>query len=58
MKKEMYLEILQTVAKSSIGKLFPDDNYMFMQDNDPKHTSKVIQRWIQDEINTIASEFP
>lgn len=53
MNKEMYLDILQTVAKPSIEDLFPDDDYMFMQDNDPKHTSKVVQRWIRDEINTI-----
>ena len=53
MNKEIYLDILQTVALPSIEELFPDDDYMFMQDNDPKHTAKVVQRWMRDKINTI-----
>lgn len=53
MTKEIYLHILQTVAKPSCEVLFPDDDYMFMQDNDPKHTAKVVTRWIRPNINTI-----
>lgn len=53
MDKHMYLNILQTITKPSCEMLFPDDDYMLMQDNDPKHTAKLVARWIQRNINTI-----
>ena len=27
--------------------LFPNDNFIFQQDNDPKHTSKLVKGYIQ-----------
>jgi len=53
MDRHVYLDILKEVAKPCCEELFPDDDYMFMQDNDPKHTSKSVLRWIKTNINTI-----
>lgn len=51
--KHKFLDIMETVAEPSCRQMFPDDDYMFQQDNDPKHKSKLVQRWMQRNINTI-----
>ncbi len=47
MKKEMYQNILETEFQRSAQMLFPDGNYLFQQDNDPKHTAGVMQNYIR-----------
>lgn len=40
MDAEIYVKILKEALLPSTQKMFPENNYLFMQDNDPKHTSK------------------
>ena len=43
MKKEFYVgEILEKVLLPFMQMTFPDGDYRFQQDNDPKHKSKFI----------------
>lgn len=46
MKKEDYLHILQHSLKSSAWRLGLGRSWVFQQDNDPKHTSKVVKEWL------------
>uniref|UniRef100_A0A8C6KMD7 Tc1-like transposase DDE domain-containing protein n=1 Tax=Nothobranchius furzeri TaxID=105023 RepID=A0A8C6KMD7_NOTFU len=46
MKKEDYLHILQHNLKSSARRLGLGRSWVFQQDNDPKHTSKVVKEWL------------
>ena len=40
MNAELYVEILRTTLLPSVSSLFPEKSFLFMQDNNPKHTSK------------------
>ena len=40
--------ILQAHLLPSAHRLFPQGEWWFQQDNDPKHTSRVIKRWLFD----------
>ena len=40
MNAASYVHILETTLLPAVDVLFRGDNYRFMQDNDPKHTSK------------------
>lgn len=46
MDKYVYLNILKTSFTSSVDDLGLSSNYMFQQDNDPKHTSGLIKEWL------------
>lgn len=41
-----YLHILKTSFTSSIEQLGLSDDYVFQQDNDPKHTSGLVKEWL------------
>lgn len=47
MKKEDYLKILQGDLKDSAKKLKLGRHWTFQQDNDPKHTSKIVTAWLR-----------
>ena len=51
MKKELFINILQTTLLPSIRNLYPTGCWL-MQDNDPKHTSGYAQEWlVQNGVN-------
>ena len=47
MNAEMYVRILEQCLLPSIDALYPSHHH-FMQDNDPKHTSKAAQKFFQE----------
>lgn len=46
MNKIDYLNILKNNLRPSVEKLGLDSTWVFQQDNDPKHTSKVVKEWM------------
>lgn len=47
MEKHKYKQILIHQMMPSAKKLFPDGNFMFQQDNDPKHTAGEVSAYLQ-----------
>ena len=45
-KKEDYLSILQQNNTSSVEKLSLGENCIYQQDNDHKHSSKIVKEWL------------
>lgn len=45
MDKNVYLDILYQNLKASAEKLNIKDEFVFYQDNDPKHTSYITKEW-------------
>ena len=48
MKKEQYIKILNNIRQSA-EKLGLGHQWTFQQDNDPKHTAKVVKKWLADK---------
>lgn len=46
MDRFIYLDILKTHLKASAVKLGHGSDFQFVQDNDPKHASKIIKEWL------------
>ena len=57
MKKEDYIRILDENVKESAKKLQLGHNWKYQQDNDPKHTAKVVKKWFKDN-NVNVLEWP
>ena len=49
MKKEDYRDILEENLKQSARNLEIRHRWILQQDNDPKHTSKFVSKWLADE---------
>ena len=48
MREENYVDILKHHLKTSVRKLKLGHKWVFQMDNDPKHTSKVVAKWLKD----------
>ena len=48
MRKVNYVDILKQPLKTSVRKLKLGHKWVFQMDNDPKHTSKVVAKWLKD----------
>ena len=48
LRKENYVDILKQHLKTSVRKLKLGSKWVFQMDNDPKHTFKVVAKWLQD----------
>lgn len=46
MNKTDYLNILRTNLPTSVEKLGLQGSWIFQQDNDPKHTAKIVKEWL------------
>ena len=54
MKKEDYIQILDENLKESAEKLQLGPNWKYQQDNDPKHTAKLVKKWFKDnDVNVL-----
>lgn len=55
MRKEDYNNILRNEMLTSARRLFGENEWIFQQNNDPKHTAKVNKEWVQsNNIKTFA----
>uniref|UniRef100_A0AAZ3SU34 Tc1-like transposase DDE domain-containing protein n=1 Tax=Oncorhynchus tshawytscha TaxID=74940 RepID=A0AAZ3SU34_ONCTS len=48
MRQENHVDILKQHLKTSVRKLKLGGKWVFQMDNDPKHTSKVVAKWLKD----------
>ena len=48
MRRENYVDILKQHLKTSVRKLKLGHIWVFQMDNDPKHTSIVVAKWLKD----------
>jgi transposase len=48
MDSKKYIRILDNEMRPSADQLFPRQNWIFQQDNDPKHTSRAAREFMED----------
>jgi transposase len=48
MRRENYVDKLKQHLKTSVRKLKLGRKWVFQMDNDPKHSSKVVAKWLKD----------
>ena len=48
MRNDNYVDILKQHLKTSVRKLKFGRKWVFQMDNEPKHTSKVVAKWLTD----------
>ena len=48
MREDNCVDILKQQLKTSVRKLKLGRKWVFQMDNDPKHTSKVVAKWLED----------
>ena len=46
MDQYAYLNILRNILNQSVQKLDLEGRYLFQQDNDPKHTARLVREWM------------
>ena len=47
-REDNYVDILKQHLKTSVRKLKLCRKWVYQMDNDPKHTSKVVAKWLKD----------
>ena len=52
MKKEQYLELLKRSTLSS-GMGLLGYGFVFQQDNDPQHTTRIFKQYLEDQQQTV-----
>ena len=52
MRTENCVDILKQHLKTSVRKLKLGRKWVFQLDNDPKHTSKVVAKWLKDSTSS------
>ena len=57
MDAEQYVDILRSSLKLSIDDVYPD-SHQFMQNNDPKQTSRLAGHFFEDTISTAREHLP
>ena len=57
-RKENYVDILKQYLKTSVRKLKLGHKWVFQMDNDPKHTSKVVAKWLKGKVLEWPSQSP
>ncbi len=53
MNKEIYMGILSRNVKDSAKQMGLSRGFIFQQDNDPKHTAKIVKKWFGDNRVTL-----
>ena len=53
MRQDNYVDILKQHLKTSVRKLKLGRKWVFQMDNDPKHTSKGVAKWIKDKVKVL-----
>ena len=49
MNQHVYREIITNHLEPSAQQLFPDGNYLFQQDNDPKHKARTVMTYLKEK---------